>query len=182
MVEVLQKKLATFPGETPAYHFCIPELWFLRPKPRPPSMHSLPGAGGVVQMEPFTEIGDDNTAKQKKSIVETPASGPVSPEWRTSIAQNRLTSFFPSWAQPAPATTSAVIASANRKSISEPLLMEQNIGGNFPVSSGLIGDSDEGWNDIETEELERCLVWYPHFGCQPHFADILPCPSRTNLG
>ncbi|KAL4076318.1 armadillo-type protein [Scleroderma citrinum] len=159
IVEVLQKTLATSPGEAPVFHFCIPECWFLRPKPRPVSMQSLSGRMGLGT-ETSTEREDD-TAKQKKSIVESPplsSSRPVSPEWRSSIAQNRLSSFFPSWSQPAPATTSAVIASANRKSISEPLLTEQNTGGSCSLSSGIIRGSDEEWNDTDAEELGRCLV------------------------
>ena len=170
MVEVLQKNSPTSSGKAPVYYFCIPEHWLLQPKLHPTS----------IQQHSGIESEDENTAKQRKSA-EIPSSRPVSPEWRSSIAQSRLATFFPSWAQPAPATTSAVIASANRQSISEPLLMvEQNTGESFSFS-GVTSDSNEGWNDVESEELERCLVCCSHSSCLIHQRNTIPIQNQLGL-
>lgn len=131
--------------------FCIPDQWFRR-KPPSASTQSRSTTDSAADEE------GDGTAKQSKSSAGSTAfhtaPRPASPEWRGSVAQSRLTSLLAGWSQPAPATTSVVVATptGNRKSVSEPLLVQQNTGGSFStresVSSG----------DFDVEEFERCMV------------------------
>lgn len=140
----------------PAIQFCIPDQWFRR-KPRSSSSQSYSTTDSSADEERERE----GTAKQSKSGARssTPfhtAPGPGSPEWRGSVAQSRLTSLLAGWSQPAPATTSAIVASptGNRKSVSEPLLVQQNTGG-----SPSIGGESVCSGGVDLEEFERCIVW-----------------------
>ena len=136
----------------PAIRFCIPDQWFRR-KPRSTSTQSRSTTDSSADEE------GEGTAKQSKSSAgsSTPfqtAPAPGSPEWRGSIAQSRLTSLLAGWSQPAPATTSAVIATptGNRKSVSEPLPVQQNTGGSLSTGESLSS------GEFDLEEFERCMV------------------------
>jgi diaphanous 1 len=142
----------------PAIRFCIPDQWFRR-KPRPSSTQSHSTTDSSADEE------GEGTAKQSKSGTgsSTPfqtASRPSSPEWRGSVAQSRLTSLLAGWSQPALATTSAVVATptGNRKSVSEPLLVQQNTG--ISLSTG--ESASPGPGEIDLDEFERCIVSSDH--------------------
>jgi len=142
----------------PAIQFCIPDQWFRR-KPRPSSIQSHSTTDSSADEERERE----GTAKQSRSGARssTPfhtASRPGSPEWRGSVAQSRLTSLLAGWSQPAPATTSAIVAipTGNRKSVSEPLLVQQNTDGKLSMGESV---SSGG---VDLEEFERCIVWGDH--------------------
>ena len=147
-------------GHPPTIRFCIPDQWFRR-KPRSSSTQSRSSADSASRSETGSSADEEGegTAKQSKSTVGSStqfatAPMPGSPEWRGSVAQSRLTGLLAGWSQPAPATTSAVVATptGNRKSVSEPLLVQQNTGG-----SPLIGENVDS-SDFDVEEFERCLV------------------------
>lgn len=141
----------------PTLRFCIPDQWFRR-KPRSSSTQSHSSTDNTETGSSADEEGE-GTAKQSKSSAGsstyfTTAPRPSSPEWRGSVAQSRLTSLLAGWSQPAPATASVIIATStgNRKSVSEPLLVQQNTSGS--LSTGESVDSGE----LDLEEFERCLV------------------------
>ncbi|KAH0840265.1 hypothetical protein J3R83DRAFT_1272 [Lanmaoa asiatica] len=140
----------------PAIRFCIPDQWFRR-KPRSYSTQSRSTTSHTETDSSADEEGG-GTAKQSKSSARsskphTTTSRPVSPEWRGSVAQSRLTSLLAGWSQPAPATTSAVVATptGNRKSVSEPLLVQQNTGGSLSTGESV------GLGEFDLEEFERCI-------------------------
>ncbi|KAI6166225.1 armadillo-type protein [Pisolithus thermaeus] len=156
IIEILQRTTQTSAGDVPTYHFCIPEDWFFGSKPRPSSIQSLSTDAGSCQPGLSTQTDDGNTAKQQKPSTDT-SSRVGSPEWRSSMSQSLLMNYLPNWSQPSPAATSVVVASASRKGISEPVLMEQSTGGSFYASSVMISDHGEEWSDADTTELERRL-------------------------
>lgn len=144
----------------PAIRFCIPDQWFRR-KPRFSSTQSRSTTETTSRTETDSSAdeGGEGTAKQSKSSAgsskpfsATPAPG--SPEWRGSVAQSRLASLLAGWSQPTPATSSAVIATpvGNRKSVSEPLLVQQNTGGSFSITESV------SLGEFDSEEFERCIV------------------------
>ncbi|KAF8443028.1 hypothetical protein L210DRAFT_3153707 [Boletus edulis BED1] len=135
----------------PSFRFCVPDQWFRR-KPRSTSTQSR------STTDSSAEEGE-STAKQSKlsagsSMAFQTAPIPGSPEWRGSVAQSRLTSLLACWSQPAPAATSAVVATptGSRKSVSEPLLVQQNTGGSFSTEE-IVNSSD-----FDLEEFERCIT------------------------
>lgn len=155
----------------PSVRFCIPDTWFRRKPPRPSSIQSRSSATTDVSSSCMETIDNssaeekegEGTAKQSKSTSGSrAAAGSGSPEWRGSVAQNRLTSLLAGWSQSAPApapapaiaSTSVVVATStgNRKSVSEPLLIRQNTGGS--VSTG----ESVGSGEFDSEEFERCMV------------------------
>lgn len=136
----------------PTIRFCIPDQWFRR-KPRPSSTQSRTETDSSADKE------GEGTAKQNKSSAGSSKPFPITPrpgfpEWRSSVAQSRLTSLLPSWSQPAPATSSAVVATptGNRKSVSEPLQVQQNTGGSLSVGESVSS------GEFDSEEFERCIV------------------------
>ena len=139
----------------PSIRFCIPDQWFRR-KPRSSSSQSHSSAS--TDAGNSADEDGEGTARQSKSSAgsSTHFTAPVpgSPEWRGSVAQSRLTNFLAGWSQPAPATTSAVIATpaGKRKSVSEPLLVQHNTGG-----CPMMGENVRS-GDVDSEEFERCLV------------------------
>ncbi|KIK96072.1 hypothetical protein PAXRUDRAFT_32637 [Paxillus rubicundulus Ve08.2h10] len=148
----------------PTIQFCIPDQW-LRRKPRSTSTskHSLADTiTSTTDAEGFAEEEGEGTVKQRNSNAgktPIPTPRPGSPEWRSSLSQTRLTSFLSGWSQPAPATTSAVVATStgNRKSISEPLLVQQNMGSSFSAGmTSVRGDGGDS-NEFDAAEFERWM-------------------------
>ncbi|KAI6024498.1 hypothetical protein EDC04DRAFT_250409 [Pisolithus marmoratus] len=156
IIELLQKTTQTSTEDVPSYRFCIPEDWFFGSKPRSSSVQSLSADPGSCQPEPPAQTDDESTTKQQKPSIDGP-SRVGSPEWRSSISQSLLMNYLPNWSQPSPAATSVVVASASRKGISEPVLMEHSTGGSFYAPSVLVSDHGEEWSETDAAELERCL-------------------------
>lgn len=161
MMEVLRMSAVSAPGEIVVFYFCIPNEWFLRSRPAARPMEAFFPENLQDRSTTTTNSEHGDTAQQTKAADGdlTPSqtsSEPRPPEWRNSVAQNRLMSFLTGWSQPAPAITSTGVASANRKSISDPLLKTQNP--NNPLSPEQRGDDNMGWSDIDAVALERCLV------------------------
>lgn len=150
----------------PAIRFCIPDQWFRR-KPRSSSTQSRSTSRTETDSSADEEGG--GTAKQNKSSAGSSkpfptTTRPGSPEWRGSIAQSRLTSLLAGWSQPAPATTSAVVATStgNRKSVSEPLLVRQNTGGNISMGESV------SLGEFDLEEFEHCIVSNVYSYCKEY--------------
>jgi diaphanous 1 len=149
----------------PTIQFCIPDQW-LRRKPRPTSTSKHSSADTIastMDAESSTEEEGEGTVKKNSNAGQAtyvPTPRPGSPEWRSSLSQTGLTSFLSGWSQPAPATTSAVVATStgSRKSISEPLLVQQNTGGSFSAGVRTIREDGAGSNEFDAAEFERWIV------------------------
>ncbi|KAF9232167.1 hypothetical protein BU15DRAFT_55302 [Melanogaster broomeanus] len=160
MVDILHSS-----NSPPDIQFCIPDQW-LRRKSRKTSTSSHSSADtttNVGSAESSAEEGE-GTVKQEKSSAEsatpiptTPGSG--SPEWRSSVSQSRLTGLLASWSRPAPTATSAVVATStgNRKSVSEPLLVQQHTGGTFSTGMQSIREDGANSSEFDASEFERCI-------------------------
>ncbi|KAH7887381.1 hypothetical protein F5I97DRAFT_822671 [Phlebopus sp. FC_14] len=148
MVELLRS-----PGKR-SFRFCIPNQWLRRSKQSE--------ADVLNTSAQFPDDEGENTAKIKKSepSTVTPSTPrPGSPEWRSSISQSRLTNFISGWSQPAPAMTSTVVATSasQRKSVSEPLLVQQHTGGSFSSAMAIAEDHESELSEVDAADFERCL-------------------------
>ncbi|KAH7919532.1 hypothetical protein BV22DRAFT_1075069, partial [Leucogyrophana mollusca] len=161
MSRVLEAASSETDSGSPTYHFCVPDEWYRRSKPRALSVTSLQPSEETIkhlkELESEEEDGE-GTAKQKKSLSEQHAESlavprPSSPDWRSSLSQSRLTNLFSSWSQTtAPAPTPA--PPSNRKSVSEPTLMEQHTGGSVSMDRGnQVAEESELFDAAEFEQL-----------------------------
>lgn len=104
--------------------------------------------------------------QQPQSIARQTNSG----DWRNSLSQNRLSSFFEGWLRPTSPTgvsggaaggasnrNSAIYLPEARKSVSEPILMAQTTGG-ASSAAGSETPSGEGLDPAESADFEAMLV------------------------
>jgi hypothetical protein len=144
--------------------FCVPEEWYLRPQALlqssvRPSEHNLKRCEGIKAEEDDAE----GTTKQKKSTLDALTANActaraTSPDWRGSI-----TSLF-AWQQPAPPTSPPSSSSTKRKSVSDPILVEQRTGGSV-MSVSQPNILEDEMLEIDRAEFERCLVRKPALIC-----------------
>ncbi|KAG1763151.1 armadillo-type protein [Suillus occidentalis] len=142
--------------QKPTLRFCVPEEWYLRPQALlqssvRPSEDTLKRFEGIKAEEDDAE----GTTKQKKSTLDALTAHactarPTSPDWRGSI-----TSLF-AWQQPAPPTSPPSSSSTKRKSVSDPILVEQRTGGSV-MSVSQPNILEDEMLEIDRAEFERCL-------------------------
>ncbi|OJA15980.1 hypothetical protein AZE42_09795, partial [Rhizopogon vesiculosus] len=154
---LVQSSLANS-GQQPRFRFCIPEEWYFRPRAKALSPSSIqPSEDTLKRFEDLQAEEDDGdgTAKQRKSTLDALAVGPdtarsSSPDWRSS-----LTNIFAGRQQPA-APASPPPSSTKRKSVSEPVLVQQHTGGSIMSILEPSVPEDE-IVDIDQAEFEHYL-------------------------
>jgi diaphanous 1 len=155
---LVQSSLANS-GQKPRFRFCVPEEWYFRPRAKALSFSSIqPSEDTLKRFEEIQAEEDDGegTAKQRKSSLDALTADPgttrsSSPDWRSS-----LTNLFVGRQQPA-APASPPSSSMKRKSVSEPVLVQQHTGGSIMSTSEPSVPEDEVL-DIDQAEFEHCLV------------------------
>jgi diaphanous 1 len=88
----------------------------------------------------------------------SPLQSPLSPsDWRATVSPSRLSNLFDGWMRPttpSSPTRASVIFAPDKKSVSEPVLVEHGTG-TAPTS---IADDDAGSDDLDLEDFERMVV------------------------
>lgn len=165
-----------FPGAASrSYRFCIPDEWYRRSKSRSVSPTAPRNALGDLESPEKSEDESEGegTAKQKAlARSSSTTSPPTSPgfaapiDWRGSMSQARLSSIFESWIHPSGSSSSSTSSRSERKSVSEPRLVEHTTGGNVQTSPAgsydplpLDQQQDEGVDRIDFEQMLVCI---PH--------------------
>ena len=143
------------------FRFCVPEEWYRRSRARTVSVSSAAQLEATVKqlaaLEEFEEEDDEGTAKrhefsrtQNKQISTTT----VASDWRASLSPNRLSTLFDGWIRPPPPTSPTRVSAIfvpDRKSVSEPKLLEQQVANSLvPI--------DVGQDDFDAEDFEKMVV------------------------
>ena len=148
------------------FRFCVPDEWYRRSKPKglspaAPSESTIRRLA-ALQEEDGDEDNDEGTAKiGNPNLSLSQQNVAKTMEQRGLVTQGRLSSIFDGWLKPTSPTsssrTSAVMSSQNRKSVSEPTLVNQTI--TFAGSSLSGSDANDGENEDEFESaFEEMLV------------------------
>lgn len=159
LFNIVQSSLATS-GQKPRLRFCVPEEWYFRPRAAVLLPSSIqPSEDTLKRFEDIQAEEDDGegTAKQTKSTLSALAADPgtarpSSPDWR-----NSLTNL---WRQQPAAPASPPSSTIKRKSVSEPMLVQQHTSGSITsiLEPSVPEDEDV---DIDQAEFELYLVRYP---------------------
>ncbi|KAG6910997.1 hypothetical protein DXG01_006051 [Tephrocybe rancida] len=124
------------------FRVCVPDEWYRRSKSRNVSNASLEPSDSTIRrlaalQESEEEDEDEGTAKMNAS--QDSVTHIATPERKGSISQNRLSNLFDGWLRPAsptsPTRNSTFSLADNRKSVSEPRLLEDNPGIGNSISS-----------------------------------------------
>lgn len=150
------------------FRFCVPDEWYRRSKSKGlspaagPSESTIRRLAALQEEEDGDEDNDEGTAKIGKPNVSPSQQNVAKPmEQRGLVTQGRLSSIFDGWLKPTSPTSSsrasAVISSQNRKSVSEPMLVNQTM--NIARSSPSGADANDGENEDGFESaFEEMLV------------------------
>ncbi|GLB34079.1 putative diaphanous FH3 domain contatinign protein [Lyophyllum shimeji] len=146
------------------FRLCVPDEWYRRSKSRNVSNASLEPSESTIRrlaalQESDEEDGDEGTAK----LSGVPGSPPhpaatATADWKGSLSHNRLSNLFDGWLRPtspsSPNRSSTFTAGDNRKSVSEPRLLE-----NAARSFSKPGAASEmtRQDDINEADFERML-------------------------
>ncbi|KAJ3532310.1 hypothetical protein NM688_g7443 [Phlebia brevispora] len=142
-----------------SFRFCVPDEWYRRSRSRSNSSISLePSEDTVRRLEKLEESDEDSeegdgTAKQKDKDV--PSTSGLS-EWRNSLSQNRLSSYFESWIHTTASPTNTA-ARVEKKVVSEPKLVAQHTGGSVTAAVSGAPVSQEPESDVDSTEFEEML-------------------------
>jgi len=147
------------------FRFCVPDEWYRRSKSKELSP-AIPSESTIrrlaaLQEEDADEDNDEGTAKIGNPDL-SPSQQNVTKtvEQRGLVTQGRLSSIFDGWLKPtspsSSSRTSAVTSPQNRKSVSEPTLVNQTI--KFPRnrlsgSDANDGESEDGFESAFEEML-----------------------------
>lgn len=149
------------------FRFCVPDEWYRRSKPKglspaAPSESTIRCLAALQEEEDGDEDNDEGTAKiGNPNLSPSQQNVAKTMEQRGLVTQGRLSSIFDGWLKPTSPTsssrTSAVMSSQNRKSVSEPTLVNQTT--TFSGSSPSGSDASDGENEDEFESgFEEMLV------------------------
>lgn len=148
------------------FRFCVPDEWYRRSKSKGVSPAAGPSASTIRRLAALQEDGDEDNDEGTAKIGNLSASPSQqnvakTVEQRGLVTQGRLSSIFDGWLKPTSPTsssrTSAVISSSNRKSVSEPMLVNQTM--TFTRSSLSGSDANDSENEDEFESaFEEMLV------------------------
>jgi diaphanous 1 len=152
--------------------FCVPDEWYRRSKFRvvpaishEPTEETIKRLADLRDKEAEEEEEEDaeaGTAKQKDGPYSPPsASSPLQSfnsgtEWRGTVAQRRLSSMFDGWKAP-PETPTTTTTSPDRKSVSEPMLIDQMRGNGLAKSSGS-ESTESSDSELDSGDFEEMLV------------------------
>jgi len=171
------------------FRFCVPDEWYRRSKSKGLSPTARPSESTIRRLAALQEEQDDDedndegTAKiGSPNVSPSQQNSSKTMEQRGLVTQGRLSSIFDGWLKPTSPTsssrTSAVISSQNRKSVSEPMLVDQTITfarSSLPESDGNDGENEDGF-EIAFEEM---LV-SPRFTTRTKKALLIPYHYRNS--
>lgn len=119
----------------------------------------------LTSLQESDEDGEDDEGTAKIGHTPSspnPLSEPASSDRRGSISQNRLSSIFEGWLRPtsptSPTRNSSVVSSDNRKTVSEPKLVEHHTGDTSTKRGILDSTDEEDSEDFDAAEFEEMLV------------------------
>ena len=119
------------------FRFCIPDEWF-----RHPDGHRRRGrnteTNDASTLEDKADSEGEGTAKAIQHPAEAPTKGAIE---KDSVPQNTLSSIFTGFLRPMTPDGTGV-SSSKRKTVSEPVLLEQRTGSSIQSSKDLDVDSD----------------------------------------
>lgn len=139
---------------------CVPDEWYRRSKSRNVSTASFEPSESTIRrlaalQESDEDDEDEGTAKLSTASDSRPSST-VTADWRGSLSQNRLSSLFDGWLGPASPTSPnrniTFITADNRKSVSEPMLVEHSIG-RHRANSNVTDEPVEGVDEVDFENM-----------------------------
>ncbi|KAJ3492688.1 hypothetical protein NLJ89_g11182 [Agrocybe chaxingu] len=145
------------------YRFCVPDEWYRRSKSR--SVPSAPGPSEctirrlAALQESEDEDEDEGTAKiGEKRPSQSDTDKTI--EQRGLVTQGRLSTMFEGWLRSTPPTSpnrnSAILSPENRKSVSEPKLVEKPSRNSFSKASASDSSEDENEDDF-TASFEEMM-------------------------
>jgi len=171
------------------FRFCVPDEWYRRSKSKGLSPAARPSESTIRRLAALQEEQDDDgdndegTAKiGSPNVSPSQQNSSKTMEQRGLVTQGRLSSIFDGWLKPTSPTsssrTSAVISSQNRKSVGEPMLVDQTI--TFARSSlpGSDANYDENGDGFESA-FEEMLV-SPRFTTRTKKALLTPYHYRNS--
>ena len=145
------------------FRFCVPEEWYRRPGDRNAPSRADKGltvTDGHSSLSNNDSEGEGTAKAIKSAQPVAPSSVKEATEKRISATQNRLSSMITGFLLPSPPTTSftpdnAVVSTNKLKTVSEPVLLEQQHTGNSVRTVDEDGSSIE---DIDVDAFEAMLV------------------------
>ena len=146
------------------FRFCVPEEWYRRSRTRTVTASASSAAQleatvkQLAALEEFEEEGDDEGTAKRHELSRTQnketATTTVASDWRASLSPNRLSTLFDGWIRAPPPTSPTRVSAIflpDKKSVSEPKLLEQQAA-NSPVST------DVGQDDFDAADFEKMVV------------------------
>ena len=148
------------------FRICVPDEWYRRTKPRSIQSTTAPSDSTLKRLAAMQSDGDssdeegEGTAKVGDRSVRPNSAKDA--EQRGLVTQGRLSSLFEGWTNYSPTSstrTSASFTPDNRKSVSEPQLVDQaiysHLGRNGKFDTNLM---DEESADFSEKAFEEMLV------------------------
>ena len=112
-----------------------------------------------VESEEEDDEGEGTAKVRGLETSDTARGGFKAPmDWRSSISQNRFSSYLESWMRPqSPTGESKSPSTPEKKMVSEPKLVEQKTGDSVASSSSV--EQSNGIDMTEFEQMLVCLSW-----------------------
>lgn len=145
------------------FRICVPDEWYRRSKSRNLSTTSFETSEATLRRLGSLEESDESDEDEgtAKGAGLTDAHATDMSERKGSFSQSRLSSLFDGWLRPTSSTSpdlphreSITHRSDNRKSVSEPRLVEHHTGSNITSSNA----SDDATEDVSLSDFEDMLV------------------------
>lgn len=140
------------------FRFCIPEEWYRRSKSRNVSPAVGPSELTIRRLAALQESDEEEEEEGTAKVAErkfspTRQDSTKTVEQRGLVTQGRLSSLFEGWLHSSPPTTptrnSAIFSPENRKTVSEPKLVEKK----DPTKHIRSGSGSSDASDDEDEEM-----------------------------
>ena len=147
------------PSALRIFRLCVPDQWYRRPprngiKPLESNLDHLQAPD-----ESDEESEDEGTAKLAKTSQHVPLPHPSVASTGTST-RSRLSSLFEGWSRSTPPSSPdrkiASLASEYRKSVSEPIPVENRVAAGVRDARS----SEELGEEFSPSDFENMLVWY----------------------
>lgn len=154
------------------FRICVPDEWYRRSKPRnmtlpsfEPSEETIKRLAALHESKEIEDEDEDDEGTAKLGVTsnsDSHSSSTTTASPKVSSTPNRLSSFFDGWLRPTSPTTpsrdTTVLIPGNRKSVSEPRLIESASSLKRPNASDRVAEG------LDEEEFEMMLVCLTLFG------------------
>lgn len=145
-----------------SFQFCIPDEWYRRSKRRNVTNSSLQPSESTIKQLVALQESDDTADEEGTARFQTAASHissasaavrPVSPDWRSSISQARLSSLFDVWKRPvSPTSPHRPGFIPEKKIVSEPRLVEHHSGSSL-LTDDEVTEVDQRFDSADFEKM-----------------------------